>query len=265
MPATHDLALDDTVLRYSITQPTEPDSDATPLLLLHPWFGCRQFWDPVASRFGATAYAPDWYSLGARGDWSPWASPAGLATAALALMDEHHLDQVDLVGNSVGGIVAQVIAARHPSRVRRLVLVGTGASLGGRPTEFGRLVSTWIDGTGDRESLAPQFVDALVAQPLPASDRDSYIRAVLEADPSFVSAVLIAARGLDLRPELSAITAPTLVIRGEHDTARTPAHVAELLAGIPHSRAVEMSGCGHSPMIELPDHFADLVLAHLRD
>src|SRR5690606_8619068 len=87
MTAINELALADVVLRSSSTAPTTPDEAATPLLLLHPWFGCREFWDPVAARFGAVALAPDWYSLGSTGDWSRWATPAGLADAALALMD----------------------------------------------------------------------------------------------------------------------------------------------------------------------------------
>lgn len=258
---TSALPLDGSTLRYSVTTPAETDREV-PILLLHPWFGCRAFWDPVTDHLGAPCYAVDWYSL-SHGTWTDWASPEGLARAATALLDHLDLDTVDVVGNSVGGIVAQLLAARSPERVRRLVLVGTGASLDGPPTAFGELVSAWIAGTEDRAVLAARLVDALVATPPDAPQRDAYVQAVLDADPGFVSAVLTAARGLDLRPELQHITAPTLVIRGEHDTARTPEHVATLTAGIPAASAVEMPGCGHSPMIEQPAAFAALVRRHL--
>ncbi len=256
------LPLDGTSLRYSVSTPEDASADAVPVLLLHPWFGCRAFWDPVTPLLGAPSMAVDWYSLG-DGDWADWASPEGLARAAVALLDELGHGRVDVVGNSVGGIVAQMVAARHPSRVRRLVLIGTGASLAGPPTPFGALVSAWVGGTTDRVPLAAALADALVATPAPEPARSAYVRAVLDADPDFLSAVLDAARGLDLRPELPAITAPTLVVRGEHDSARTREHVADLLAGIPDARGVEMPGCGHSPMIEQPQAFADLVRAHL--
>ena len=255
------ITLDGTVLRYSAAASDTAD-DGVPVLLLHPWFGCRAFWDPTCDLLGAAAYAVDWYSVG-EGDWTPWASPEGLARATITLLDVLGHERVDVVGNSVGGIVAQLLAARHGNRVRRLVLVGTGASLHGRPTRFGRLVSAWLDGSVDRETLAPALVDALVAAPIRGYARSTYIEAVLDADPDFVSAVLLAARSLDLRPELGSITAPTLVIRGEYDTARTREHVAELLAGLPHASAVEMPGCGHAPMIEQPEAFADLVRHHL--
>jgi pimeloyl-ACP methyl ester carboxylesterase len=233
-----------------------------PVLLLHPWFGCRAFWDSTRELLGAPSYAVDWYSIG-EGDWASWASPEGLARAAVTLLDRLGHERVDVVGNSVGGIVAQLLAARHGARVRRLVLVGTGASLHGRPTRVGELVAAWLSGSADRTTLAPALVDALVAARAAEPERAAYIEAVLDADPDFLSAVLVRARGLDLRPELGRITAPTLVIRGEHDTARTAEHVAELLAGLPDASAVEMSGCGHAPMIERPEAFAALVRDHL--
>lgn len=254
------LALPGTGLRYTASSGT--DSHRVPVLLLHPWFGCAAFWDRTAEQLAAPTYAVDWYSL-CDGRWSAWAGPEQLADATVALLNDIGVERVDVVGNSVGGIVAQLLAARHSERVRRLVLVGTGASLGGGPSVFGDLVSCWVDGVADREGLAYEMVAALVATQLSDADLETYVRAVLDADPAFISAVLAAARGLDLRPELSRVTAPTLIIRGEHDNARSPAHVAELLRGIPDSRAVEMADCGHSPMIEQPRRFNALVEEHL--
>lgn len=264
MSRTQSLGLPGTVLRYSVAEGAQPPRRTTPVLLLHPWFGCAQFWDPVAPLLRAPSYAVDWYSLG-DGSWTDWASPEGLARAALGLLDHLGLSRVDVVGNSVGGIVAQLLAARHSDRVRRLVLVGTGASLGGRPTRFGELVRDWIEATGPRAELAGRIVEALVATPPADAARAAYVRAVLSADPAYLSTVLAAARELDLRRELARITAPTLVVRGEHDGARTAEHVTELLAGIRAARAVEMTGCGHSPMIEQPERFTALVEEHLED
>jgi 3-oxoadipate enol-lactonase len=264
---TQRLDLGNTALRYSVQQPPSAAAEEPPALLLHPWFGCSEMWQPLAQRFDAPSYAVDWYSLAATGSpdaWKPWASPAGLARAAVALLDDLGLESVDVIGNSVGGIVAQLIAAEHPTRVRRLVLIGTGASLGGRTTAFGALVGQWIEQPRQRAELAGRLVDALVAVPFSAQDRRRFVTAVLTADPDFIAAVIGAARGADLRSRLASITAPTLVIRGEHDTARTRDHVSELLAGIPDARAVEMAGLGHSPMVEDPDAVAALVLSHLR-
>lgn len=243
------------------------DPDRPPALLLHPWFGCRPMWSSLAARLDTKSCAVDWYSIaenaGPQG-WSRWASPHGLAEATLSMLAAEGIGQVDVIGNSVGGIVAQILAIEHPERVRRLVLIGTGAALDGPPTAFGSLVARWVDEPDDRDELAGQLVDALVAHPFSPADREEYVAAVRAADPDFLAAVLTAARTIDLRSSLPSISAPTLVLRGEHDTARTPAHVAELLAGIPDARAVELPGCGHSPMVEDVDRTATLTQDHLR-
>jgi pimeloyl-ACP methyl ester carboxylesterase len=68
--------------------------------------------------------------------------------------------------------------------------------------------------------------------------------------------VLNSAFALDLRPELPKVTAPTLIVRGELDAARTRAHVEELLAGIPNSTALEIPQAGHSPQVDSPEAFS---------
>ncbi|WP_235735365.1 alpha/beta fold hydrolase [Nocardioides alcanivorans] len=247
------------------TAPTDPARP--PVLLLHPWFGCHQMWARLAERLDAPSYAVNWYSLANGLDkegWAASASPHGLARAALSLLDELGLEQVDVIGNSVGGVVSQILAAEHPERVRRLVLIGTGAALSGPPTAFGALVGRWIEQPHEREDLAGLLVDALVAIPFSPADREDYVGAVRAADAEFLAAVLTAARCTDLRPVLSSIRASTLVLRGEHDAARTRDHVAELVAALPDARAVELAGRGHSPMVEDPALTASLILEHLR-
>jgi len=86
---------------------------------------------------------------------------------------------------------------------------------------------------------------------------------VANANKSFMGAVLTSAFALDLRPVLPRITASTIVVRGERDAARTPAHVQELLAGIPKSRSFEIPGGGHSPQVDSPQAFSDIVRTFL--
>jgi pimeloyl-ACP methyl ester carboxylesterase len=260
-PVQHSVNVEDRTFRY--VQYNDPDATVTvPVLLLHPWFGWYGMWSQVMSELEQPGLAVDWYSLGDQGP-EPFGSPVGLARAAVALLDALRLAQVDVVGNSVGGIVAQIIAARYPGRVRRLVLVGTGASLSGAPTRFGQLVAQWISQSHRRVDLTPQLVDALTFQPQDPGARAANIEAVTAAAPAFVSAVLESARRLDLRPELMKINAPTLVIRGEHDSARTCEHVRDLLSGIQGSRAVEMPRTGHSPMVEDAPAFCRYLREHL--
>ena len=74
------------------------------------------------------------------------------------------------------------------------------------------------------------------------------------SDP--VAVILAAGQSKRMRSELPKVAAPTLIIRGELDAARTRAHVEELLAGIPLSTALELAGAGHSPQVDSPHAFA---------
>jgi pimeloyl-ACP methyl ester carboxylesterase len=211
-------------------------------------------------------YAVDLYSPAA-GDWSPMADPTGLANAVLAMMDAERLDRVDVVGNSVGGIVAQVIASTVPHRVRRLVLVGTGASTAGALPGFARVVDRWINAARDNGAADRAAVEAAIRMLFtirPDEDTwETYVQAVLRTDPAYLAAVLGAARELDLTPRLADITASTLVIRGSEDCARSAGHSAVLATGIRAARSIEMPGAGHSPMVDHPLEFARLVSNHL--
>ncbi|GAF48297.1 alpha/beta fold hydrolase [Rhodococcus wratislaviensis] len=259
------VALEGASLSYRVTGSQTGTESA--LVLLHPWFGCRQFWDHTVTDFGdRRCYAVDFYSLAA-GDWTGWAGPEQLAKAVLAMMDHEHLERVDLVGNSVGGIVAQILAAAHPGRVRRLVLVGTGARTSGVHPTFAQAVDTWIaaadKGTTPPRETAETTIAMLFSTDPDEPTRQTFTDAVMETDPAFIAAVLTSARHLDLTDRLHRITAPTLVLRGTEDRARTAEHAARLAAGIPQARWQEIPEAGHSPMVDHPAEFSRLTSAHL--
>jgi pimeloyl-ACP methyl ester carboxylesterase len=86
---------------------------------------------------------------------------------------------------------------------------------------------------------------------------------VINANKTFMGLVLANAFQLDLRPRLPAITAATLILRGERDASRTPAHVAEMLDGIRGSRTAEIPGAGHSAQVDSAGAFVALVRSFL--
>jgi pimeloyl-ACP methyl ester carboxylesterase len=233
-----------------------------PVLLLHPWFGCAAFWDDtVAGLSGRPRLALDLYSLG-DGPWQELASPHGIAEAVLALIDAEEIDRFMLVGNSTGGVAAQIVAATRPDRVTTLVLVGTGASTDGVPADYLAEVEAWRrdDPDGSRSSA---LVRRLLSRDPPAERMTIYVEAVRRANRLFMVRTLEALLALDLRPSLDAISARTLVIRGTLDAARTRDHVRALLRGIRDSVAIELPGAGHSPMVDSIELFLPIVRAFL--
>jgi pimeloyl-ACP methyl ester carboxylesterase len=231
-----------------------------PIVLLHPWFGCWRFWCPTVERLrDRRVIAPDWYTLsGAVSDAE--VSPQTLAAAVVELLDGLDVGQVAVVGNSVGGIVTQVLALDYPERVDRIVLVGTGASTADTGAAFAAQVSAWIaDPSAAHGAGVGAIVRSLVHRDPDPQELRRWVDIVEAADPGFVAAVLRSCRDLDLRPRLREITVPALVVRGAHDRVRSRAHTRELLAGIPNSRSVELSQSGHAPMVDDPDAFVATV------
>ena len=135
---THDLVLPDPSqtaateileaggIRYAYRRlgPTE----GVPLLLLQHFTGTMDMWDPDLVDGLASARPVILFDNAgvSRSSGTTPDSVAAMARHAYAFVEALGLEQVDLLGFSLGGFVAQVLAAEHPELVRRLVLAGTG-------------------------------------------------------------------------------------------------------------------------------------------
>jgi lipase len=112
-----------------------------PVLAIHGLTASSRAWLEVATRLPGAVTAPD---LRGRGGSNELPGPFGMAAHAadcVAVLDALGVDRAVVVGHSMGGFVASVLAHRHPSRVARLVLVDGGAPLpaphGGPETMIG--------------------------------------------------------------------------------------------------------------------------------
>jgi pimeloyl-ACP methyl ester carboxylesterase len=150
---------------------------------------------------------------------------------------------VDLAAHSLGGLVAADVAARRPELVRRLVLVAPagipcGRSVPGRSLPLARSLYD-VRGT-----LPVVVADALRAGPLGLARGIAYVSS------------------RDLRGELAAVQADTLLLWGARDRL-VPLWVAEEWQRVlPHAR-LELLACGHVPMLEQPEAVAAHMLAFL--
>jgi 3-oxoadipate enol-lactonase len=229
-----------------------------PIVALHPWFGCWQFWLPVVERFPERDWIlVDLYS-GARTFPADDHALAALAAAVTELIPEVTEAPVVLMGNSTGGLLAQTIAIAGTPPLEALVLVGTGASAEGVRAPFRETLGEWL-GAGAQGEPDPELTRAAVrsllfVDPAP-EDMATYADAVTSADYPFLSAVLRGVLAGDVTAGLPRIGVPTLVIRGVQDAARTEEHVRILCAGIPDARSVDIADAGHSPMVDRPAVF----------
>jgi pimeloyl-ACP methyl ester carboxylesterase len=171
----------------------------------------------------------------------------------------HDLNNVILIGNSLGGHVAILYTHRHPEKVHRLVLTGSSGlfentSMGGFPKRSNydyireRVAYTFYDPAIATDNL----VDEVFQITTDARKCLSIVRMAKSAQRNYVA---------DLLPE---INTPVLLIWGEDDKI-TPPHVAlEFESLLPHSKLVMLPQCGHVPMMEKPAEFNAILEDYLR-
>jgi pimeloyl-ACP methyl ester carboxylesterase len=188
--------------------------------------GAAEFWRPVADRLPA-AWIKALLSWPGAGEEPHDTSVRGFGdlVAAVAAGLE---SPCDVVAQSMGGVVAIGLALRHPGKVRRLVLAATSGGVD-------------VSGLGAAD-WRPDY-------------RSAYPRA----------APWISSERPDHGEELSAITAPTLLLWGDADPI-SPVSVGQRLAALlPGSTLEVIAGGGHQFATEHPAAVAAMIAAHLGD
>jgi pimeloyl-ACP methyl ester carboxylesterase len=179
---------------------------------------------------------------------------AEMAADGVGLLDHLGIERAHLVGASMGGMIAQTIAARRPERVLSLcsIMSSTGSRWRGQPAV--RTYSKFLKPmSGDRQGYIDQAADLFAWIGSPGFDRDEpALRDLLGRmydrghDPGSSARQLAAilASG-DRTAELRHITAPTVVIHGTDDKLVAPSGGRATARAIPGARLVTIKGMGH--------------------
>jgi pimeloyl-ACP methyl ester carboxylesterase len=242
----------------------EFDSSLPTIVLLHGAGFDHTAWALHSRWFAHHGYgvlAPDLPGHG-RSVGAPLASIADMADWTAALLDAAGAAKARLVGHSMGSLIALETAARHPTRVSGLSLIGTAATMTVGPdllraaeaNEHAAIDMVSIWGLGFQAelggSLAPGLWMHRGAQRVLEQCRPGVLFNDLSACNAYQGALAAAA----------GITVPTTLILGERDMM-TPAKAGKTLAAaLPNSRTVVLAGAGHMMMAERPDE----LLAALR-
>lgn len=177
-------------------------------------------------------------------------------------LDDSRAGPVDVVGCSLGAMVAQHLALARPELVRSLLLACTGpsadpATMVARATRVEAVgMQDVIDDTLQRW-FTPEVVDA---REHPGVD---YARRTLRGlEPGAFADGWRVIAAHDVRARLSAIEVPTTCVSGLRDTAAPPSRVQKLADGIPGARLVALPGA-HMVPLEEPSRFSRAVREHL--
>lgn len=239
---------------------TQQGSGELTLVFLHYYGGSSRTWDEVASELS------DRYRIVAtdhRG-WGDSEAPADgyriadLAADAEGVIEALRLRCYVLVGHSMGGKVAQLIASRRPNGLEGLVLVAPSPPSPMLLSDEQRATLTGAYQT--RESVEFVIDHVLTAKTLDAARREQVIEDSLRGAPQAKAGWPNVAMREDITAAVASIEAPTLVISGELDQVdRVATLQAELLPRIPHAAMHVLPGTGHLSPLEAPAEVARLI------
>jgi pimeloyl-ACP methyl ester carboxylesterase len=249
--------------------------DTGPLVvLMHGVGGGREAWGDAASgtgpalaEAGCRALAIDFPGYGL----SPAIDPfdlAGMAASVQRLIESTGERRAVLVGHSMGGMVAQELAALSPEHVSALVLASTSPAFGkpGGDWQQAFLQSRFapLDAGLGMAGLAAQLVPTMLAPGVPPERRaaaQAMMAGVPEATYRRAVAALVA---FDRRANLPALRVPTLVITGEHDRTAPPEVARRMAERIAGSQLQIVPDTGHLLNIEQPEAFNSALLRFLK-
>ncbi|GAA2421870.1 alpha/beta fold hydrolase [Streptomyces coeruleofuscus] len=250
---------DGTHLAHRDHQPAgEPSAT---FLLLHGLAGHQGEWDTLATRLSADGHRVVTYD--ARGHGASTRTPATTTRAAhvrdaAALIEELGLAPVTLLGQSLGGHTALLLAASHPHLVKSLILVEAGPA--GPSPDLPAQIATWLDSwptpfksLDEAEAFLGHEAWARGLEKredgwYPRWDRTTIIDTVAElATTAYWT-------------EWSRITCPTLLIQGEHGTMR-PDEPATMLTHRPHTRHARIPDAAHDVHLDQPDRLYEAIRA----
>ncbi len=243
-----------------------------PVVLLHGLAGSKELWWGTVRALSNKhrALAPDWPRNGGSGVVADREMLDRFADATIEACTALGLEQVALVGHSLGGNVAARVALARRDLVSRLILVDPAIDakylapftrlyshprLGERVLRLNRVVLAPLVWYGGRVPNEPGggFIR-------PLARRTSYA-ARLDAAEMFAS--VQALKNGSLGDRVAAITQPTLVLAGARDPVVHPNQARELAKTIPNAELCLMPGAYHNPMDEQPGRFIRILLDYL--
>jgi 2-hydroxymuconate-semialdehyde hydrolase len=273
MTRVHDVAVGD----YNVRVAEAGDRSNPTIVFLHgsgPGATGLSNWQHIVSEMADEFHclAPDVLGFGDSSHPNP--PPAGMrafaelrAQTIIGLLDALGLQQVHLVGNSMGGMYTLLIAAQAPERVGSFILMGSGGAPVPPAPDIIKLVTFYNEPTAEKMA---DLMTAFVYDPAMFGDRlgEIAVERMTQASRDDVRRSHLAtfdfAAGGPLKFDeefLAGIPHRALLIHGRDDTMVSPENTAYFLKHLTNADAHLIGRCGHWTQIEHPEKFIGLARA----
>jgi 3-oxoadipate enol-lactonase len=231
------------------------EGDGAPLVLLHSLGGSSTMWAEIipALRQRFRVIAPDLRGHG-RSTQGIAAEIGPSADDIVCLLDHLGIGRSAFIGISMGGQIAMKIATRGDRRVLAMVLANTSAGAAVRDSSRLDDVRTCIDYKG-WPHFAREYVASRLAPMTSGPQVEEYVRGVIGATPNVFVQTMASILEQDLRPVLSKVDCPTLVLTGDSDISTPLAVAEELCVAIPKAELVVLCCAGHFSVLDQPHKF----------
>lgn len=255
------LDLGDVVLHYADTGPR----DAPAVVFANSLGTDFRLWDKIVPQLPAGLRV---IRYDKRGHGLSTCPPAPYSMGALIHDAERLLDTLGVrdcvfVGLSIGGMIAQGLAAKRLDLIRAVVLSNTAPKIGTRAMWEERIAMVETQGL---TAMSDAIMTRWFAKDFRESPRVTPWRRMVETTPAAGYAGCSAAiAGSDFYASTAKLRLPALVIAGSEDGSTPPDLLQELAALIPGARYALIRGAGHLPCVEKPEEFAALLTEFLRD
>jgi 2-hydroxy-6-oxonona-2,4-dienedioate hydrolase len=232
-----------------------------PLVLVHGYLGSSEMWclqrDYLSKFF--RVISPALPGFGESHEAESLDSINDMAKFVINIIDEKKIDNFNLLGHSMGGMIVQEIAKLAGDRINKLICFATG-SIGEIPGRFELIDETRRrlkeEGADISFSRVPQkwFVKG-------DKDKNYYLceNAVKNVSLETADNALVAMKNWSGIDYLKNIKNQTLIVWGDRDTSYNFDQVDTLNKGITNSRLEIFKGCSHNVHLEEPDKFNDLI------
>ena len=242
-------------------------ANGTPLLLLAGQSNTHRWWDAARADFEDAGYRTitlDWRGTGDSDKPDEPYSTRGFAADVVAVLDAAGVGRAQVYGTSMGGRVAQWLAADYPERVGALVL-GCTSPGGAHAVERDRSVRQAL-AQADREAAARYLLELMYTPGWLAAHQGPYYVVGDPEMPAYAKGRHLNASGKhDAWEVLPTIVAPTLVLHGTDDVFNPAANAPLIAERIPGARVELVEGARHAYFDEFREIAGPLVLEFLAE